>query len=768
MAMNGATKHGRLIRFSVFELNLDSGELFKQGRKLKLQGQPFELLLALLERPGEVATREELKQKVWPSDTVGDFDHGLNRAINKVRDALGDSADRPQFIETLPRRGYRFIGSIQEESNAEPPPGEVALAPTISQAPPEPAQGQKAKPRRTFWIAVAILLAAVVIASLAAWIALRRATVSGPLRVQQLTTNSAENPVWHAVISPDGKYLAYGDLAGIQVRLISTGESHLLPRPSSLSKGDAWFPAAWLPDGMGLLATSLKSSAVIAWKVSVIGGAAAPLRDNALIQSASPDGSLIAFTTGGHLINWGSAINRRLLMDSEIWVMTSRGENAKRVAAGDSLTYFGSVRWSPDGKRIAYRKLRYAGRMFWNYAIESRDLNGGMPCVILSSRILNFSPGSGDDLSFPDDIWWLPDGRIVYAVSETPPNARNSNLWQIAVGSENGKPNGQPARITNLAGFHMEGFSGTGDGRRLVFQSSTDQPHVYVGQLRPDGKLENTRRLTLDERQNVPFAWTPDSKAVIFNSDRTSTFSIYKQALDESVPELVPTGPENIQMARVSADGVSLVYTALFPDESDTIRLMRVPLSGGAPQVVFETKANNFDCPRRPGAECVFSEGVLDRDVVFYGFDPISRKRHQLFRITRSIESHTNAALNWTVSPNGARIAITGDDPQGRIEIRSLSGQIENRIEAKGWPNPLTIDWAADGKAVFVSHAGLIESPSGPIGATLLRVDLEGHVQPLWGTKSGRYTWAVASPDGKYLAIRAPETERNAWMMENF
>jgi hypothetical protein len=69
---------------------------------------------------------------------------------------------------------------------------------------------------------------------------------------------------------------------------------------------------------------------------------------------------------------------------------------------------------------------------------------------------------------------------------------------------------------------------------------------------------------------------------------------------------------------------------------------------------------------------------------------------------------------------------------------------------------------------VFVSHAGLIESPSGPIGATLLRVDLEGHVQPLWGTKSGRYTWAVASPDGKYLAIRAPETERNAWMMENF
>src|SRR6201987_6078522 len=112
VTMNEATKRGRLVRFSVFEVDLDSGELFKQGRKVKLQGQPFELLLALLERPGAVITREELKQKVWPSNTFVDFDHGLNRAINKVRDALGDSADSPRFIETVPRRGYRFIGSV--------------------------------------------------------------------------------------------------------------------------------------------------------------------------------------------------------------------------------------------------------------------------------------------------------------------------------------------------------------------------------------------------------------------------------------------------------------------------------------------------------------------------------------------------------------------------------------------------------------------------------------------------------------------------------
>ncbi|MDQ2773643.1 MAG: AAA family ATPase [Acidobacteriota bacterium] len=124
--MNGANRQHRLIRFSDFELDLNSGELFKQGRKVKLQSQPFDLLAALLERPGELVGREELRQKIWPSDTVVDFAHGLNRAINKAREALGDSAENPHFIETLPRRGYRFIGSIQQENGRAPAPDVVA------------------------------------------------------------------------------------------------------------------------------------------------------------------------------------------------------------------------------------------------------------------------------------------------------------------------------------------------------------------------------------------------------------------------------------------------------------------------------------------------------------------------------------------------------------------------------------------------------------------------------------------------------------------
>ena len=116
----------RVVRFGVFEVDLRSAELRKQGVRIRLPGQSFQVLEALLLRPGELVTREELKQKLWPSDSFGDFEHGLNAAVNRVRDALGDSSDNPRFVETLPRRGYRFIAPVEtsqrERSAAETPP----------------------------------------------------------------------------------------------------------------------------------------------------------------------------------------------------------------------------------------------------------------------------------------------------------------------------------------------------------------------------------------------------------------------------------------------------------------------------------------------------------------------------------------------------------------------------------------------------------------------------------------------------------------------
>ena len=102
----------RVIRFGVFELDVRAGELRKNGTRVRLQEQPLQLLVTLLERPGDVLTRDELRQKLWPADTFVDFDHSLNTAINKIREALGDSAASPRYVETLARRGYRFIAPV--------------------------------------------------------------------------------------------------------------------------------------------------------------------------------------------------------------------------------------------------------------------------------------------------------------------------------------------------------------------------------------------------------------------------------------------------------------------------------------------------------------------------------------------------------------------------------------------------------------------------------------------------------------------------------
>src|SRR4029453_2819705 len=110
-----------VVRFGPFQLDLRTGELRKAGARINLPEQPLQVLKALLDRPGDLVTREELRQRLWPAETFVDFEHGLNAAVRRLRDALGDSADVPRFVETLPRRGYRFIAAVTAPPGAADP-----------------------------------------------------------------------------------------------------------------------------------------------------------------------------------------------------------------------------------------------------------------------------------------------------------------------------------------------------------------------------------------------------------------------------------------------------------------------------------------------------------------------------------------------------------------------------------------------------------------------------------------------------------------------
>src|SRR4029453_19136545 len=127
--MEAGDQVGRRLCFGVFEADLRAGELRKRGLRVRLQQQPFQVLAMLLQHPGQVVGREELQKKLWPADTFVDFDHGLNKAINKIREALGDSAESPRFVETVARRGYRFLADVRVADAAPVRTPELALPP---------------------------------------------------------------------------------------------------------------------------------------------------------------------------------------------------------------------------------------------------------------------------------------------------------------------------------------------------------------------------------------------------------------------------------------------------------------------------------------------------------------------------------------------------------------------------------------------------------------------------------------------------------------
>ena len=126
--MPGSAVNRGIIRFGIFEVELPAGRIRRNGLRIRLQDQPFQVLAMLLERPGEVVTREDLRARLWASDTFVDFDHGLNAAVKRLRDALGDSADNPRFVETLARRGYRFLAPVELPGEEPPAPETSAIS----------------------------------------------------------------------------------------------------------------------------------------------------------------------------------------------------------------------------------------------------------------------------------------------------------------------------------------------------------------------------------------------------------------------------------------------------------------------------------------------------------------------------------------------------------------------------------------------------------------------------------------------------------------
>ncbi|HUU14830.1 MAG TPA: winged helix-turn-helix domain-containing protein [Terriglobia bacterium] len=213
------------IRFGAFEVDLRSGELRKHGLKIKLQEQPFEILTMLLEHPGEVVTREELCKKLWSEGTFVDFDNSLNTGINKIREALGDSADNPRFVETLPRRGYRFIYPVNVGAGLKP-------APTVAPVSP-PALWAAMRTSPLQW-RIAALAAVALIASVA-FIYWFTRPLPAPRATNAVRIARLHGGTWFFALLTDGVRIYFtdwlGDRSVIMQVPVAGGEAVPIPTP---------------------------------------------------------------------------------------------------------------------------------------------------------------------------------------------------------------------------------------------------------------------------------------------------------------------------------------------------------------------------------------------------------------------------------------------------------------------------------------------------------------------------------------------------------
>ena len=613
------------------------------------------------------------------------------------------------------------------------------------------------KPHTLRWLGVAAGIFAVLLISTFVWIKKRPPSPLPELKLRQLTFNPPENPVTSGAISPDGKYLAYSDAKGMHIQIVDTGEVRSVPL-ADLPKGTKvdWeiIHSPWFPDSTGFLANAhplgepegaWSSQTSSTWMVSVNGGAPRRLRDHAMAWSVSPDGSSIAFGK-----------NKGKYGDHELWLMGPNGEQARRLFDAGELNCLAALFWRSDGQRVIYvRSEAPCPPDGSNDTLVSSDLKGGPTVTVL--------PPS--EMKNVQDFSWLPDGRLIYAVTDPQAIVGTSNYWAVRLDPLTAQPIGKPTRLTNWAGFFLNNTGATVNGKQLAFLEFAGRGTVYVGDLLAGGtRIRNSRQFTLGE-DTYPVGWTPDSKTILFGSNRAGTFAIYKQSLDSDEPILIAGGAVGVRRARVTADGKwVLTFLNRKPGEtSGPEQLMRIPFAGGSPEWILTARPNSEASCSNPATHlCVIAETTEDRKhLVVTSFDAIKGRDLELarFDIDPNVQDQDQYCI-CEISPDGTRLAVRQGDV-GPIRILSLRGQPAQIIQPKGLNMGPDYHWAADGRGLYVGS-----SLQG--GTALLHVDLQGSAHVVWENHGNNVTWGMPSPDGRHLAILGWTQNNNIWMMDNF
>ena len=695
--MSSLRSEPRVVRFGVFEVDISAGELRKQGRLIKLQEQPLQVLELLLSRPGEVVTREEMQQALWPADTFVEFDQGLNTAIKKIRTALGDSAENPRFIETIPRKGYRFIAPVQGYAA----PSVVALR----------------TGRRRFW-PTATVSAIVVIGGCVLWLHVNQRREPAPAPVP-LTSypgsevlpsfspdgnqvafawNTAENPPIHSNFdiylklidgseavrlthdpaddlspawSPDGRYIAFlrtlsADRMGVfLIPAIGGRERKLAEVDLNLEESVAFPGLSWFPDGKWLAVMDKASPGepTALFLLSADSGDKRRLTSPPLgipgdeTPSVSRDGRAVVFTRSTSK-NIGDLFVLQLSED-----LTPKDEP-------DRLTfdnrYSAYPAWTPDGREIVFTSGRPHTPGLWSIQLSRPGSRVTKPerLAFTGEGVMQPAISRQGRLAYTQftvdvDIWKLDlngghptNGSPVDLISSTridhdaqysPDGSRivfssnRSGSFELWVCNSDGS---NPVQLTSFTSpYYMSSPMWSPDGGLIYFHYHPDgKPSVYMigsGGGRP-------KRLGLEG----PDAWSRDGKWIYFTSNRSGRDQIWK---------MTPSGGDAVQVTKnggsgevESPDRHYLYYLKTGTDGKTG--LWRLPLGGGDETQVLESILNsNF--------------AVTDRGIYFIPDSKPFSVRFLSFdsgEVVRITDLKHEPGYGFSVSPDGRSLLYAG------------------------------------------------------------------------------------------------------------
>jgi eukaryotic-like serine/threonine-protein kinase len=759
------------MAFGPFEVNPATGELRLGGMRVRLPRQPFQILLALLETPGEVVTREQLRAKIWPEGTFVDFEHGLGAAMNKLRRALNDSAKDPIYIETVPGYGYRFIGTVelrlppaavpvQSPLRSGIPPQAIEKAADTPQARDKPFAGgaviAQALPQKPMmlhrrWLAATI--SCVAVSTAVGWWMHRSRAEPAPMHLIRLTTDPGLSGF--PALSSDGKLLAYSsdqdgqqDLyvkqvaGGLPIRLTSDGEGNTTPDFS--------------PDGTKILFRSDRQGGGI-YEVPAFGGEIRLVARDGLNPKVSPDGSQVTYWVGAPTVAYA------VPGTGAVYIAPLAGGTPHRVGA-----IFTDARypiWSEDGKHLlligyaAEKSFVESALDWWLVPIDGSEAIKSGAYQALAAARPQATDGSWSIAAahpeFPNPACWSKtDNTVIFSMDI----GGTTNLWEIGVSPGTGKVTGELRRLT--AGAGHETYPSCQSGGAFAFAKAETKTDLWslpmdLNRGVSTGALE---RITQSPANRDRVSLSNDGRYAAYASDQAGQQNIWIHDLTTGKESSVAPSPDRQGFAVISGSGTRVAYSAFEGDK----RYVYMAAPGAVPEKLCEGCPFAMDWSLDEKTLLILS-GIpyqtIAMDVASHQQTPILK--HPSLGLVYARLSPDNRWVSFSIRAGLNR---------ARIAIAPLDGP--KPVPESAWINIAEVDphdtsnWSPDGKTLYFTsprdgHRCLWGQRLDPVtrhphGEPFAVQHFHGpiaYVQAEWSAAGGR------------IAMVLTEDSGNVWMM---